>query len=78
MSLIFSSDDADFAAYYAESEPAAKVHSASTWAEQLAALHDNPRAIRGARLPWSRTHFMRLSTIMCWIFKLRAQYRMTA
>lgn len=56
MSLIFSSNDADFAAYYAESEPAAKVHSASTWAEQLAALSDNPNQITGAKLPWSRTH----------------------
>ncbi len=69
MSLIFSSDDADFAAYYAESEPAAKVHSASTWAEQLAALHDNPRAIRGAKLPWSRTHDnvrFRPGEVTCW------------
>ncbi len=56
MSVIFSSDDADFAAYYAESEPAAKVHSASTWAEQLAALSDSPVSITGAKLPWSRTH----------------------
>ena len=56
MSVIFSSDDADFAEYYAESEPAAKVHSASTWADQLASLSDNPLQIKGAKLPWSRTH----------------------
>lgn len=56
MSVIFSSDDTDFAEYYAESEPAAKVHSASSWTEQLAALHDNPRAVSGAKLPWSRTY----------------------
>lgn len=56
MNMIFSPDDADFAEYYAESEPAAKVHAASTWAEQLAALADNPIRITGARLPWKSTH----------------------
>jgi len=56
MTMIFSSDDADFAQYYAETEPAARVHSAGTWAEDLAALADRQDRITGARLPWPSTH----------------------
>lgn len=56
MSVIFSSDDADFAAYYADSEPSARVHSASSWADQLAAMSGTQKVLTGAKLPWSRTH----------------------
>lgn len=56
MSLVLSSDDVDFATYYAETEPAVRVHSASTWREQLTALADQPERITGAKLPWRSTH----------------------
>ena len=56
MSMIFSSDDTDFAQYYADTEPAVKVHSATTWTEQLEALADIPARLTGAKLPWKSTH----------------------
>lgn len=56
MSMIFSSNDTDFAQYYAETEPAVKVHSATTWTEQLEALADAPERLSGAKLPWKTTH----------------------
>jgi twinkle protein len=56
MTMVFSSDSEDFEAYYAEAEPSVKVHSATTWAEQLEALADEPERITGARLPWKSTH----------------------
>ncbi len=56
MTMVFSSDSEEFAEYYAEAEPSAKVHSATTWAEQLEALADEPERITGAKLPWKSTH----------------------
>ncbi|MFY2599442.1 AAA family ATPase [Achromobacter xylosoxidans] len=56
MSMIFSSDDTDFAEYLAATEPGVKVHSATTWAEQLANLSEAPARVTGARLPWKSTH----------------------
>jgi len=56
MSLVLTSNDADFATYYAETAPSVHVHSAKTWADQLVSLADRPERITGAKLPWKSTH----------------------
>jgi twinkle protein len=56
MNHIFSNTDTDFAEYYDEAEPIAKVIPADAWADELVKLHTQPLRLTGARLPWKATH----------------------
>jgi len=55
MNSVFSNDDIDFAEYYDEAEPIAKVIPAEAWGEELVKLHSNPTRLSGAKLPWKST-----------------------
>jgi twinkle protein len=54
--MIITPDDFDFRAYMAESEPHAKVIPAESWREALVRSTYANEAIKGARLPWAKTH----------------------
>lgn len=53
---IVTSDDIDFHAYMAESEPKAKVLDASTWHDALLESVRSGDKLTGAKLPWAKTH----------------------
>lgn len=53
---ILTPETIDFRAYMAESEPKAKVLSADTWANELLEAVRGGGEVKGARLPWSKTH----------------------
>lgn len=55
MNQVFSNQDDDFAQYYDEAEPIAKVIQAEAWGDELVKLHSNPTALTGSRLPWEKT-----------------------
>ena len=56
MTLIITPDNTDFAAYMAETEPQVKVMPAETWENDLLRSNNTPERLRGARLPWAKTH----------------------
>lgn len=56
MTQIINSDDIDFQAYMAETEPQAKVLAAESWRDDLVRLVESGEQITGAKLPWSKTH----------------------
>lgn len=53
---LITPDTFDFRAYMAESEPQAKVISADTWTEELVEAVRGGHTVKGARLPWAKTH----------------------
>lgn len=53
---IITPDSFDFRAYMVQSEPHAKVLSADTWKDQLLEVVRGGGEVKGARLPWSKTH----------------------
>jgi len=56
MTLIITPDNIDFAEYLAETEPQVKIHPASAWKDDLIAGIRNGHELKGAKLPWGKTH----------------------
>jgi len=56
MTLIITPDNIDFAEYLAETEPQVKVLPAGTWKDDLLASIRNGHELKGAKLPWGKTH----------------------
>jgi len=56
MTLIITPDNIDFSEYLAETEAQVKVLPASAWKDDLLADIRNGHELKGAKLPWAKTH----------------------
>lgn len=56
MSQIINSQDFDFRAYMAETDPKAKVLAAEAWGDDLKRSIEHGDVFTGATLPWAKTH----------------------